>query len=186
LRKLLDEFSDFARMPRPNPAPHPLRPVVESGIALFAGTHRNIVFSTDIPADLPDLQVDPEQMKLVFINLLKNAVEMMEGGGAIHVSARLADEEKMVRIEVADDGPGISPEDVLHLFEPYFSRKNRGGGLGLAIVERIIADHRGSIRAQQNQPRGARFIMTLPVADHQETGSRGNREVARGSMEASA
>jgi two-component system nitrogen regulation sensor histidine kinase NtrY len=69
----------------------------------------------------------------------------------------------MVRVEVADSGPGISVEDVSRLFEPYFSRKKKGGGLGLAIVERIIADHNGSIHAEQNHPHGARFIIELPV-----------------------
>jgi two-component system nitrogen regulation sensor histidine kinase NtrY len=67
-----------------------------------------------------------------------------------------------VRIEVADNGTGITAEDVSRLFEPYFSRKKKGGGLGLAIVERIIADHNGSIHAEQNQPQGARFIIELP------------------------
>jgi two-component system nitrogen regulation sensor histidine kinase NtrY len=102
-------------------------------------------------------------MKRVFINLFKNAVEVLEGGGDIRVSARPAVNDGMVRIEVADNGPGISVEDVSRLFEPYFSRKKKGGGLGLAIVERIIADHNGSIHAEQNQPHGARFIMELPM-----------------------
>jgi len=87
----------------------------------------------------------------------------MEGGGEIRVSARPAAGDGMVRIEVADNGPGISVEDVSRLFEPYFSRKKKGGGLGLAIVERIIADHNGSIHAEQNHPQGARFIIELPV-----------------------
>jgi two-component system nitrogen regulation sensor histidine kinase NtrY len=102
-------------------------------------------------------------MKRVFINLFKNAVEVMEGGGEIRVSARHAVGDDKVRIEVSDNGPGISVEDVSRLFEPYFSRKKKGGGLGLAIVERIIADHNGSIQAEQNQPHGARFIIELPI-----------------------
>jgi two-component system nitrogen regulation sensor histidine kinase NtrY len=164
LENLLEEFSRFARMPRPNPVPHRLQPVVESGIALYAGTHRDVTFRTDMPPDLPEILLDAEQMKLVFINLFKNAIEVMENGGMIHVSARVLEGNGMVRIEVADDGPGIPPEDMPRLFEPYFSRKRKGGGLGLAIVERIIADHRGSIHAAQNQPKGARFVIDLPVS----------------------
>ena len=164
LKRLLDEFSDFARMPRPNPVVHPLRPIVDSGIALFVGTNRAVDFATDIPEDLPDLLLDPEQMKLVFINLLKNAIEVMDEGGTITITARTLEDSGTVRIDVADNGPGIPAEDLSRLFEPYFTRKSKGGGLGLAIVERIIADHRGSIRVELNQPRGARFIIELPMA----------------------
>lgn len=162
LKNLLDEFSEFARIPRPNPALQRLEPIVDSVVNLYASAHRNIQFLKDIPADLPDLFLDQEQMKRVFINLFKNAVEVMDGGGEIRVSARQHGEEK-VRIDVADTGPGISAEDVARIFEPYFSRKKKGGGLGLAIVERIIADHNGSIHAEQNKPHGARFVIELPV-----------------------
>ncbi len=164
LKGLLDEFAEFARMPRPNPVPQRLEPLIDSVIQLYTAAHKEVRFAKDIPADLPDLPLDQEQMKRVFINLFKNAIEVLEGGGDIRVTARPADKDGMVRIEVADNGPGISVEDVSRLFEPYFSRKKKGGGLGLAIVERIIADHNGSIHAEQNQPHGARFIMELPVA----------------------
>jgi two-component system nitrogen regulation sensor histidine kinase NtrY len=163
LKRLLDEFAEFARMPRPNPVSQGLLPVVESVIHLYETAHKDVAFVKDIPGDLPELLLDQEQMKRVFINLFKNAVEVMEGGGEIRVSARPAVGDGMVRIEVADNGPGISVEDVSRLFEPYFSRKKKGGGLGLAIVERIIADHNGSIHAEQNHPQGARFIIELPV-----------------------
>jgi two-component system nitrogen regulation sensor histidine kinase NtrY len=162
LKVLLDEFSEFARMPRPNPVPQGLQPVVDSVIQLYAGAHKDITVVKDIPAGLPDLLLDQEQMKRVFINLFKNAVEVMEAGGTIWISARKVPSDAMVRIEVADNGPGISAEDVSRLFEPYFSRKKKGGGLGLAIVERIIADHNGSVHAEPNQPHGARFIIDLP------------------------
>lgn len=180
LKGLLDEFSAFARMPRSNPVPQRLRPVVDSVIALYAGTHRNISFSADLPEDLPDLPLDQEQMKRVFINLFKNAIEVLDSGGAIGVSARVDDGSGLVRVEVVDDGPGISAQDVSRLFEPYFSRTKKGGGLGLAIVDRIVADHHGSIRAEQNQPHGARFIMELPLAAGHEPGG-GSPEGAAGS-----
>jgi two-component system nitrogen regulation sensor histidine kinase NtrY len=164
LKGLLDEFSEFARMPRPNPVPQRLEPVVGSVIQLYmAGTQKDVRFVTEIPADLPELLLDQEQIKRVFINLIKNALEVMETGGTIWITARAEIGNGMARIEVADDGPGISTEDVARLFEPYFSRKKKGGGLGLAIVERIIADHDGSIHAEKNTPQGARFIIELPV-----------------------
>jgi two-component system nitrogen regulation sensor histidine kinase NtrY len=163
LKGLLDEFAEFARMPRPNPVPQRLEPVVDSVIQLYAAAHREVLFTKDMPGDLPELLLDQEQMKRVFINLFKNAVEVMEQGGEIKVSARVVSRDSVVRIDVADTGPGISLEDVSRLFEPYFSRKKKGGGLGLAIVERIIADHNGSVHAEQNQPHGARFIIELPM-----------------------
>ena len=163
LKGLLDEFAEFARMPRPNPVPQRLEPVIDSVIQLYAAVHKEVRFTKNIPANLPPLPLDQEQMKRVFINLFKNAVEVLEDGGDIRVSALPSANDGMVRIEVADNGPGISVEDVSRLFEPYFSRKKKGGGLGLAIVERIIADHNGSIHAEQNQPHGARFIIELPL-----------------------
>ena len=163
LKRLLDEFAEFARMPRPNPVSQRLLPLLDSVIHLYEAAHKDVAIVKDIPGDLPELLMDQEQMKRVFINLFKNAVEVMEGGGEIRVSARPVENDGMVRIEVADNGPGISVEDVSRLFEPYFSRKKKGGGLGLAIVERIIADHNGSIHAEQNHPHGARFIIELPV-----------------------
>jgi two-component system, NtrC family, nitrogen regulation sensor histidine kinase NtrY len=164
LKGLLDEFSEFARIPRPHPVPQRLGPIVDSVIQLYlSGAHKEVRFEKELPEGLPELLLDQEQMKRVFINLFKNAIEVMEPGGTITISVRTPDGNGMVRIEVADDGPGISTEDVSRLFDPYFSRKKKGGGLGLAIVERIIAEHNGTIHAEQNRPNGARFIMELPV-----------------------
>ena len=148
LKRLLDEFSEFARLPRPNPLPHPIAPLIEGEIRLFAGAHRDIEFIRDLQAGLPDVPIDHDQMKRVFINLFKNAVEVMDGKGRIWVSARLAPADGMVRIEVADNGPGISSEDVSRLFEPYFSRtKREGPGAG-----HRGEDHR---RPQRLDPRRA-------------------------------
>ena len=166
LKRLLDEFSEFARLPRSAPVSQPLAPVMENVVQLYAGAHKDIEFVKDIMPDIPDVLIDREQMKRAFINLIVNAVEVMQGKGTIRMSARLTSDEA-VRVEVADDGPGIAAEDVSRLFEPYFSRTKKGGGLGLAIVEKIIADHSGSIQVVQNQPRGAKFIIDLPVSGGQ-------------------
>lgn len=163
LRKLVDEFADFARMPSSNPVPQPLTPILESVAQLYSGAHKDISVIREIEAGMPDVHLDREQMKRVFINLFENAVEVMGGKGRIWIAAR-ATESGMAQIEVADEGPGIAAEDVPKLFQPDFSRKKKKSGLGLAIVLRIIKDHSGSIRVEQNSPRGARFILELPLA----------------------
>jgi len=162
LRKLVDEFANFARMPSSNPVVQPLAPVLESVIQLYAGAHKDIVFEKAFPLDLPDVFLDREQIKRVFINLFENAVEAMSGKGRITISARMT-AAGMAQIAVADEGPGISAEDEPKLFQPDFSRKKKKSGLGLAIVQRIIKDHSGAIRVEKNSPRGARFIIELPV-----------------------
>ncbi len=166
LKRLLDEFSEFARMPRSIPVSQPLAPVIESVIQLYASAHKDIEFVKDITPEIPDVLIDREQIKRVFINLIVNAIEVMGEKGMIRMSAHLYSDEG-VRVEVADDGPGIAAEDLSKLFEPYFSRTKKGGGLGLAIVEKIIADHNGSIHAAQNLPQGAKFIIDLPASGGQ-------------------
>ncbi|MGE5172492.1 MAG: ATP-binding protein [Betaproteobacteria bacterium] len=163
LRKLVDEFADFARMPSSNPVSQPLAPVLESVAQLYSGAHRDISVLRDIAPDMPDVHFDREQVKRVFINLFENAVEAMGGKGRIWVTARMS-ASGMAQIDVADEGSGIATEDIPKLFQPDFSRKKKKSGLGLAIVLRIIKDHGGSIRVEQNTPRGARFIVELPVA----------------------
>ncbi len=162
LRKLVDEFANFARMPSSNPTLQPLAPVLENVVQLYAGAHKDIIFHEEIPADLPDVFLDREQIKRVFINLFENAVEAMSGKGGLSISVRMT-ASNMLQIDVADEGPGISAEDVPKLFQPDFSRKKKKSGLGLAIVLRIIKDHGGTIRVEKNSPQGARFVMELPV-----------------------
>jgi two-component system, NtrC family, nitrogen regulation sensor histidine kinase NtrY len=163
LRKLVDEFANFARMPSSNPMLQPLAPVLESVVQLYSGAHKDIVFVKDIKPDLPEVFIDREQIKRVFINLFENAVEAMGGRGRILVAAKMT-ASGMAQIEVADEGPGIAAEDVPKLFEPEFSRKKTKSGLGLAIVLRIIKDHRGTISVSKNEPHGARFTVELPAS----------------------
>jgi len=163
LRKLVDEFANFARMPSSNPAPQPLAPVLEGVAQLYGGAHKDISILREMSPDLPEVILDREQMKRVFINLFENAVEAMGGKGRIWVTARMIGPGK-AQIEVADEGSGIAAEDVPKLFQPDFSRKKKKSGLGLAIVQRIIKENSGSICVVQNTRRGARFIIELPTA----------------------
>ncbi len=124
LRKLVDEFANFARMPSANPVPQPLHQVLESVISLYAGAHKDISFVRRFQADLPDVLLDREQVKRVFINLFENAVEAMGGKGTILITTAM-NASGRAQVEVADSGPGIAPEDIPRVFEPDFSRKKK-------------------------------------------------------------
>jgi two-component system, NtrC family, nitrogen regulation sensor histidine kinase NtrY len=98
----------------------------------------------------------------VIINLLDNAIEAMDQKGTIDIETQHEPANSLVRIIVADNGPGIPPAEREKLFLPYYSTKRRGSGLGLAIVRRIVAEHGGSIDLADNTPRGTRFAIELP------------------------
>jgi two-component system nitrogen regulation sensor histidine kinase NtrY len=163
LKTLVDEFSSFARMPAANPAPTDLNGIIREALTLFSQGHRNIAFGFRGDDRLPLLQLDRDQIKRVFINLLDNAVDAVGDEGRIDLESRFDPELKMAVVTVADTGHGIPPEDKPRLFEPYFSTKKSGTGLGLAIVSTIIADHNGFIRVRDNAPRGTKFIIELPA-----------------------
>ena len=163
MKELVDEFSRFARMPEAKPAPNDLHSIIDEAASLYGGAHKDIVIDRDYASDMPIISVDKEQMKRVFLNLFDNAVTAMDGKGRVWITTVCDRDAGMARVEVADEGSGILAEDREKLFQPYFSKKKTGTGLGLAIVNRIISDHGGYIRVQGNQPKGARFIIELPV-----------------------
>lgn len=163
LKTLVDEFSNFARMPAVQPTANSLNEIVKEAITLYQGAHRDITFSFQADETLPQLQLDRDQIKRVVINLLDNAVAAIEGEGKVDIESSYNKELQMATCIVADTGHGIAPEDRPRLFEPYFSTKKTGTGLGLAIVNSIISDHHGFIRVKDNLPKGTRFIIELPV-----------------------
>jgi len=167
LKGLVNEFSAFARLPQANPVPTDVLELVTDIVVLYEQAHRDVSFGVRHDGRLPKLNVDREQMKRVLINLMDNAVDSLgsTGDGPREVTVELIYDPiiKLARIEVQDTGSGISAEDKLRLFEPYFSTKSTGTGLGLAIVSAIVADHNGYIRVRDNEPRGSRFIIELPA-----------------------
>jgi two-component system nitrogen regulation sensor histidine kinase NtrY len=163
IRNLVNEFSSFARFPSANPKPCALLPIVEETIALYREGHPNIKFDILNTGDIPHLNLDRQQIKQAFINLIDNAIGAIKKEGSISFAITYDSILKRTRIEVADDGPGINDEDKTRLFEPNFSTKKSGMGLGLTIVNTIIADHDGFISVQDNVPRGAKFVIELPV-----------------------
>ncbi|MFC1896185.1 PAS domain-containing sensor histidine kinase [Thermodesulfobacteriota bacterium] len=163
IRDLVNEFSAFARFPVPRPETCDLPPLIEEACTPYREGHPEIRFETRITNPIPKVTVDSRQIKRAMINLINNAMAAMEGAGSIIIT--LAHDERLQRvsIEVADSGKGVSREEKLRLFEPYFSTKRAGMGLGLAIVSTIVADHNGRIRVEDNQPTGAKFIIELPA-----------------------
>jgi two-component system nitrogen regulation sensor histidine kinase NtrY len=164
LKRLVSEFSNFARMPAVQKSMNSLKEMAEEAMVLFREGHKNVRFFFVCPTDVPRFPFDLKQMKRVLINLLDNAVSAVGNGGNITVEISVDNEQKLVFLEVRDDGSGVGDEDKHHLFEPYFSTKKSGTGLGLAIVSTVVADHGGYIRVKDNVPTGARFIIELPLA----------------------
>jgi two-component system, NtrC family, nitrogen regulation sensor histidine kinase NtrY len=163
LKNLVDEFAQFARLPPARLVPGSLQEVVEQTLPLYDGQFAGVRFDRRFAADVPAVRLDPDQMKRVLINLVDNAIEAMEKKGTVCIFTEFDRSQSRVRLGVADDGPGIRPEDREKLFVPHFSTKRRGSGLGLAIVHRIVQDHQGAIRVEDNAPRGARFVVEIPA-----------------------
>lgn len=163
IRNLVNEFSSFARLPGIKREPCSLPDIVGEVVALYREAHPGIGFEVESNTEIPVLSLDQGQVKRVLLNLIDNAIAAMNGQGRIAVCLRWNASAKSVSMVVSDTGTGISPEDKGRLFEPYFSTKKTGMGLGLSIVNAIIEDHHGSIRAEDNTPRGTRFIVNLPA-----------------------
>jgi len=164
LKGLVDEFSRYAaKMPSSDPKPNDLHVVVEMVLTLYAAAPRGVKIGQDLDPQLPPVNVDPEQMKRALINLVDNALDALGGEGEIVIRTRYLKGKEVVALEVADTGPGIPQADRERLFLPYFSTKRGGTGLGLAIVHRIVAEHAGQIRIEDNVPKGTRVVIELPA-----------------------
>ena len=163
LKILVNEFSNFARMPAVQPTENNLNDLVRETLTLYQQAHRQIVYHFLPDEKLPIVKIDRDQIKRVLINLFENAVAAMEGVGSVEITTAYDAELKMISCSVADDGPGIPFEIKARLFEPYFSTKKGGTGLGLAIVTSIISDHNGFVRVRDNKPHGACFVIELPA-----------------------
>lgn len=162
LKSLVAEFSRFARLPQMHPEPTDLPELARSAVRLFEGARDSVSVRLESELSRQTALLDPDQIKRALINLIDNALEAC--GPAGEITVRLSDRERGVTIAVEDTGRGVPARDREKLFLPDFTTKGRGTGLGLAIVHRIVADHNGTIRVEDNRPRGARFVIELPAA----------------------
>jgi len=175
---MVEEFSRFARLPEARPVETSLNDVVRDAVNLYADRLKGIRINCGLSGDLPRLWLDTAQIKQVLVNLIDNAVEALssdgehEGNGSergsqegklISIESHYVRSSDSVRLTVSDTGHGLSARDRDQVLLPKFSTRSRGTGLRLAIVSHIIADHKGRVWVEDNQPRGARFIIELPV-----------------------
>ncbi|HUG54704.1 MAG TPA: ATP-binding protein [Vicinamibacteria bacterium] len=163
LKNLVDEFAQFARLPAANLVPGSLHEIIEQTLSLYDGLFSGVSVERRFGTDVPAVRLDPDQMKRVLINLVDNAIDATDKRGTVTISTEFDRSQGRVRLGVSDDGPGIPADTRDKLFVPHFSTKRRGSGLGLAIVSRIVQEHHGVIRVEENRPHGARFVIELPA-----------------------
>jgi two-component system nitrogen regulation sensor histidine kinase NtrY len=162
LKRLVSEFSSFARMPIVQKSRNNLVAMVREILVLYEESHDHIIFRCTVTRDIPPFDFDLTQIKRVLINLLENSIAVMPDNGVIEILLSHDAEKNIAYMEIRDNGPGVADEDKLRLFEPYFSTKKSGTGLGLAIANTVVADHGGQIRVTDNKPKGAVFTVELP------------------------
>lgn len=163
LKRLVSEFSNFARMPAVQKSLNSLPEMIEEVLVLYREAHKHIEFLFSSADPIPLFYFDRKQLKRVLINLLDNGVAVLQEGGTMEIHLALNQEGNGIFMEVIDNGPGVDDKDKFRLFEPYFSTKKSGTGLGLAIAGTIVADHGGYIRVRDNEPHGAVFVVELPL-----------------------
>jgi two-component system, NtrC family, nitrogen regulation sensor histidine kinase NtrY len=164
LKAMVDEFSRFARLPNVKLESGNLNEIIGQAAALYED--RSALIELNLAENLPNALIDEEQLKRVFVNLIENAIESFDKtqeDKRIFVKTFYDPGRDLLVAEISDNGNGIPPSDFQKLFQPYFSTKGRGTGLGLAIVQRIVSEHHGRIKAVNNPPRGAKFIVEIPV-----------------------
>ncbi len=163
LKRIVDEFTRFARLPPPEPVQVPAGELLAALLGLYPAPPAGVRLEREVDEGLPAVSVDRDQMVQVLLNLVRNATEAMPGGGTLRLSARRQGAE--VALSVSDTGPGISPEDLPRVFEPYFTTKAGGTGLGLAIAERIVSEHGGRLEVASRPGKGATFTVRLPAVN---------------------
>ncbi len=167
LRTLVDQFSALAQFPAPQPRPCDMNTVAEEALALFAGRLEGITVQRDLEPGLPMVLADHEAIRRAMANLIDNAAEAMQGGllRVLSIRSGLSEDGAAVEVMVADTGHGLTDDIRERLFLPFYSTKHRGTGLGLSIAAKIVQEIGGSIRAESNSPKGARFLLRLPLME---------------------
>ncbi len=168
MRELVDQFATLAEFPAARPKPVSLNAIVESAVMLFQDRLSGIRIEQRLAPNLPPVMADPQAMQRALANLIDNAAEAMQSSfvRVLSIETGMTENRGMAELVLSDTGHGLTDDMRERLFLPYVSTKQRGTGLGLAIAAKIIQEHHGAIRAENNSPAGARFIIELPFAEN--------------------
>jgi len=163
-RKIIQELLDFSREREPQKDPFIINEIVEKSLAIMENEFllNRVEVVKDLAEDLPLVMVDGNQLEQVFVNLLINCVEALSGGGRIEITSGRNDDDELVTVEISDDGPGIPKQEIDKIFEPFFSTKSTGTGLGLSVSYGIVRKHGGRILVENGLHGGARFRVEIP------------------------
>lgn len=164
LRKIAIEFSEFARMPKPSPVKTSLNGIIVSAASLYENNKNNIRIIVDLSDNVPDTMLDPEQIKRVFINILTNSIDAAgEKGSFVKLTSSFDREKSMIEVIVSDDGEGMDSETLSQIFDPYFTTKSHGTGLGMPVIKQIVEEHGGIILVESQPGEGTSVNLRFPV-----------------------
>ena len=158
---------DYSRQKKPETKETLVNQIIESSLSLVKNQalFQNIEIKKELEQSLPVIKIDPQQIQQVFMNIIINAAEAMEGKGELSIKSQLSDDKRYVVISFKDTGPGIPQENLKRIFEPFFTTKDasHGVGLGLAISKGIIENHNGSVEVSSESGKGTKFLIKLPI-----------------------
>lgn len=182
---LVQQTLEFYRPAQAQVGPVNLNAAVERVLALAHKklAHSNVQVELALDSDLPPVNGMPDQFAQVFLNLIVNAAEAMADGGKLRIESHASD--GYVHVVFADTGPGIAPEDLPHIFEPFYTTKDSGTGMGLAVSYNIIESHQGTLSVESVPGHGATFTVRLPAATQPKTAKRGTRKTPSAKRRAS-
>jgi len=167
-KTIIKGLLDFSRQKKPEIKQSSINQLVDLTLALVSNQamFMNVKISKDFDNSLPVIMIDPSQIQQVFMNIIINAADAMQGKGELSIKSCLSEDKKFVKVSFADTGPGIPPENLKRIFEPFFTTKDasHGVGLGLAISQRIIEDHHGVIEVLSELGKGTTFMVKLPIS----------------------
>jgi two-component system sensor histidine kinase HydH len=165
LNRVIGQLLEFARPMSVRKKPTSIQTVIQHSLKMIErdAQAKNINIRTHLSPDIQEVSIDPDRINQVFLNLYLNGIEAMEDGGTLSVDLYPEEGAKQIKISVSDTGTGINKEDLVHIFDPYFTTKQSGTGLGLAIVHKIIESHKGEVKVESEPEKGTTVTIILPA-----------------------